>query len=170
MRPRDRIWGLIIVALLLAAWVVWPALADSPALTEPEKEPQETALDGSRAVDADIVASLASTTTDVEPQLTATPPRDILVKLEGTIVARPPMKVGNWQIDDHAVSVRQETEILPIGYDPKVGDHVVVNALRTPLSLFALSITVQKPGESDLVPVEFRGAINACNEMPPYLG
>jgi hypothetical protein len=158
------------LALLLAGWVVWPALADSPTLVVPERDLATPAVDGARSVDEQIAASLAYTTTAIEPQVTATPLRDILVKLEGTIVARPPMKEGNWQIDDHAVSVLQETEILPIGYDPKVGDHVVVNALRTPLSLIALRITVQKPGEPDLVPIEFRGAINACSEMPPYWG
>ncbi len=170
MKPRDSALGLIILALLLAGWAVWPALADSPTLAVPEQDLAAPAVDGARSVDEQIAASLAFTTTAIEPQVTATPPRDILVKLEGTITARPPTKTGNWQIDENTVYVRQDTEILPFGYDPKVGEHVVVNALRTPLSLIALRITVQKPGESDLVPIEFRGAIDACSAMPPYWG
>jgi len=149
--------------------VVWPVLADSPTLIAPASETQQRAVDDVQALDVDIDDSLGSET-DVEPQLTATPPRPIVVKLEGAITARPATKLGEWQIDETIILVTIDTVILPYGYEPKVGDHAIVKALRTPSSLVATKITVENPGQPQLRPVEFRGIIHECIETAPYWG
>lgn len=161
MRSRGRTWAVIIALILIAGLVAWPALADSLTPTVVEGETPQPAADDVQAIDSE---------TTVEPQ-TVAPPRPIVVKLEGTITARPPTLLGEWQVDDNTISVTIETVIQPVGYDPQVGDRVVVKALRTPTSssLIALKMTVEKPGE-DGHPVEFRGIINECVEASPYWG
>jgi len=161
MTSTRKAWSLLVVFLLLAGWIVWPVVADSPSRIRPVGAMEDVTSDRLRIVDVDIHPL---------SEATLAPSRAILVKFEGAITARPSVKAGTWLIGGKSVLVTPDTLVLPWGYVPKVGDPVVVNAVRTSTSLTATRLEVPKPGQQDLHPVEFRGVISHCVALAPYWG
>ena len=101
------------------------------------------------------------------PYIQVSPPRPIQVRFEGIIseiTTLDPNRI--WRIAGVNILVTANTEVLPVGYPPSVGDRARVEALHQNGQLVGQRITIDiGPIEARIV--EFQGAITSIQAGEP---